>query len=444
MELWRAFRRLWKRDGFRRLLLLRLAAQSADGTLQVGMASYVLFSPQSQPNAWAIAAVLAISLLPFTILGPFVSPLLDRWSRRDVALHTGIIRAVLSLVIALIVGAGWTSGGGTTALMVLLLVALSLNRFMLAGLSAGMHHTVSQREFLSASAIIPSVGPLGVVVGGALGLGIRLVLGRFVPSHVADAVIFVAAALLFVWSAAVSATFARDALGPDRAGELPSMRRVLHGLADAGRHLWERKAALLGLADMAITRFLFGLVSVAMILVARNRWHPVTEPDAALVDLGVWGGLTGAGFLLAAVFVPAAVRRAGLATTLLGLLLLGVLGTAIATFSDSRWALFTMSFIVGLVTQSVKICADGIVHAHVDEPLKGRVFTFYDMGFNGAYVLAAVAAALALPPDGVAASAFALMALTFGVTATLTAAAVARITREDFERGSEDLVAARS
>ncbi|MDU7360333.1 MAG: MFS transporter [Propionibacteriaceae bacterium] len=439
MELWRALKRLWVRDEFRRLLVLRFTAQSADGTLQVGMASYVLFSPQSQPDAGAIAAVLAISLLPFTILGPFVSPLLDRWSRRDVALWSNVIRAALTLVIAGIVFVNWTSGAGTTTLMVLLLFALSLNRFMLAGLSAGMHHTVSEREYLSASSIIPMVGPLGVVVGGAVGLGIRLSLGKFAPTHVADAVIFLVAAAMFVWSALVAATFTSRALGPDEQEELPSMRHVLRGLAGSGGHLRQRSSALLGLMDMAATRFLFGLVSVALILVARNRWHPVEDPDAALADLGVWGAMTGAGFLLAAVVVPSLVSRVGLRTALVSLLGFGALSTLVVTFTDHRWALFLMSFVVGLVTQSVKVCVDGLVHAHVDEAFKGRVFTFYDMGFNGAYVLAAVVAMFALPVDGVSSAAFAVMTLLFVALAALTAWGAARITVEEFERGTEDL-----
>ena len=440
MELWRAVRRLTRHEAFRRLLVLRLLTQAADGTLQVGMASYMLFSPQKQADAVAIAEVLAISLLPFTIVGPFVSPLLDRWSRRNVALYTDVVRALLTLTIAGIVVSGQTEGVGRVALMVLLLIALSLNRFMLAGLSAGLHHTVSSREYLSASSIIPTVGPLGMVIGGAIGVTIRLVLGRTIAAHQADAVIFCASAVLFVASTLVAATFPPDALGPERAREVPSMRRVLHGLAAAGGHLRQRRAALLGLVDMAVTRFLFGVLSVAVILVARNRWHDVGAPDAALGDIGIWGGMTGAGFLLAAVVVPAGVKRFRLRATLVGLLAAGAVAAAVPSFSDGKWVLFGISVVLGLVTQAVKTCVDGIVHAHVEEPFKGRVFTFYDMGFNGAYVLAAVVAIWALPPDGVSAGVFAAMALTYVFLAGLTVWSVGRMSVEDFERGTEDLV----
>ncbi|NHB84880.1 hypothetical protein G7085_10420 [Tessaracoccus sp. HDW20] len=52
-----------------------------------------------------------------------------------------------------------------------LLVAMSINRFMLAGLSAGLQHTVDREEFLTASSIVPTVGPMGVVLGAAIGFG---------------------------------------------------------------------------------------------------------------------------------------------------------------------------------------------------------------------------------------------------------------------------------
>lgn len=440
MDFVAALRRLWRHADFRRLLRLRMLTQAADGTLQIGIASYVLFSPQSQPNAWAIAGVLAVSLLPYTLLGPLVSPLLDRWSRRDVALHSDILRAVLAMLIAVVIFTGSTTGWGLLVLMVALLVALSVNRFMLAGLSAGLQHTVDEDEYLSASSIIPTMGPLGVVIGGILGFGTRLVLGQFVPAHRADAVIFVISATLFIASAFTAAGFGRHQLGPEHAvSSTVSMRRVLSGLVDAAQHIRGRSAAAIGLFSMATTRFLFGLLSVMVILIARNRWHPIAEPEAAMADLSVWGLVTGAGFLLAAALVPTLVRLLGLRNGVLALLVAGALAQSVATFTDSKWAIFGLSFVIGLVAQSVKICVDGIVHAHVDDRFKGRAFTFYDMGFNGSLVLAAVVAAATLPADGLSTTAFAAMTLAYLFLAGLFAWASARIGVEDFDRGTGDL-----
>ena len=63
--------------------------------------------------------------------------------------------------------------------------------------------------------------------------------------------------------------------------------------------------------------------------------------------------------------------------------------------------LLVAAFLLGLLAQSIKICVDTLVQAHVDDDFKGRVFVLYDMVFNVALVVAAGLAALLLPPDGV-------------------------------------------
>ena len=92
VEFVRSLRQLWRHRLFRRLLAVRVATQTADGVLQVALASFVLFSPQRQPDAASVAAVLAITLLPFSVLGPFVGVVLDRWSRRQILVVLDLAR----------------------------------------------------------------------------------------------------------------------------------------------------------------------------------------------------------------------------------------------------------------------------------------------------------------------------------------------------------------
>ena len=459
MKLIPALRRLWRHAAFRRLLTLRILSQAADGTLQVGMASYLLFSPQSQPDAWAIAGVLALTLLPFTVIGPFVSPLLDRWSRRDVALYSDVTRAALSLVLGVTIFSGATSGVWAIVLYGALLVAMSINRFMLAGLSAGLQHTVDEDEYLTASSIVPTVGPLGVVIGAVLGFVARLTLGGLLHANQADAVVFGFAAVLFVGSVLICRGFSRDALGPDRgkvaepfepgastkstAPASKGARDVLDGLREAWRHLGTRPTARLALTLMAVTRLLFGLLSVAVILAARNLWHPVDQPAPALADITLWGLFTGAGFILAAPLVPVLVRGLGLGRTALALLVGCGAVSVVTAFVSAKFGVFALSFLIGLGVQSFKICVDTIVQAHVDEGFKGRVFTFYDRAFNGAFVLAGVVAAFVLPPTGLSVAAFLGIAATYLACAIAFAIARANLGGAVFERGTEDLTAVR-
>lgn len=437
MSIGPALTRLWRHEPFRRLLTLRVLSQAGDGTLQVGMASYILFSPQSQPNAWAIAGVLAITLLPYTILGPFVGTLLDRWSRRQVTVISDIVRAALALFIAILIFSGLTEGVWKVAFYGALLVAMSVNRFMLAGLSAGLQYTVEPDEYLSSSSIIPTVGPLGVVIGAVLGFGARVGLGPVIGANQADAVVFLVAAVLFTGSVMIARGFHRNALGPEPGQPRSSAGEVWHGLGVALRHLRTRPAAELALVGMFVSRLLFGLFSVTVILAIRNFFN--TDPDEALADLTLWGLATGAGFISSTALVPLLARRLGLLRTAIAVLSMCVAAQFLPVFWPSMWLLFAASFFIGLGVQSFKICVDTVVQAHVDEAYKGRVFTFYDVGFNGAFVLAAVIAALTLPDTGIDVVGFAVMALAYAGLVMGFVVAAKRIGTKAFERGTEDL-----
>ncbi|RMB61574.1 MFS transporter [Tessaracoccus antarcticus] len=437
MQIGPALRRLWRHEPFRRLLILRILSQAGDGTLQVGMASYVLFSPQSQPDAWAIAGVLAITLMPFTVLGPFVSTLLDRWSRRQVTVTSDIIRSCLALLIGGLIAFGLTGGGWQVVFYGALLVAMSVNRFMLAGLSAGLQYTVEPDEYLTSSSIIPTVGPLGVVIGAVLGFGARVGLGPVLGANRADAVVFWVAAVLFAGSVMVARGFHRDALGPEPGQPRSTPGEVWRGLGVALQHLRTRPAAQLGLVSMFFTRLLFGLFSVTVILAIRNYFN--TDPDEALGDLTLWGLATGAGFIVCTVVVPVLARRLGLLRSAILVLCVGMVAQALPVAWPSMWVLFVASFFIGVAVQSFKICVDTVVQAHIDEEYKGRVFVFYDMAFNSAFVVAAVIAAVTLPDTGLSAVGFAVMALGYAAVALVFTALARRIGTATFEKGTEDL-----
>src|SRR5690625_7341699 len=83
--------------GFRKLFAVRLVSQCGDGMFQVGLATLFFFNPQNMATAGGVAAAFAVLLLPFTVVGPFAGPLLDRWRRRQVLLYGNAIRVLLAL-----------------------------------------------------------------------------------------------------------------------------------------------------------------------------------------------------------------------------------------------------------------------------------------------------------------------------------------------------------
>ncbi|MDN5854658.1 MAG: MFS transporter, partial [Actinomycetia bacterium] len=84
---------LWT-PGFRRLLATRLVSQCGDGVFQAGIAWLVLLSPDAQQTPAAFVGVLALLLLPFSIVGPFAGVVLDRWRRRQILFLGQLLRVV--------------------------------------------------------------------------------------------------------------------------------------------------------------------------------------------------------------------------------------------------------------------------------------------------------------------------------------------------------------
>src|SRR6476469_6067445 len=116
----RHLRHLLRGRWFRRLFAVRVSSQLTDGVFQVALASYVVFSPAKAPGPGAIASALAVVLLPFSVLGPFVGVL-------ALAVHAELRGPVL---------------------FGLILACLSVNRFLLAGLSAALPHVVDRDDLI--------------------------------------------------------------------------------------------------------------------------------------------------------------------------------------------------------------------------------------------------------------------------------------------------------
>lgn len=73
---WQAIRGM---PEFRRLLELRATSQFGDGLFQAGLAGAILFGTERAATPTEIALSFAVTFLPYSLLGPFAGPLLDRW-----------------------------------------------------------------------------------------------------------------------------------------------------------------------------------------------------------------------------------------------------------------------------------------------------------------------------------------------------------------------------
>jgi MFS family permease len=437
MEFARSLQQLWRHRYFRRLLAVRVAIQSCDGVLQVALASFVLFSPEHQPDAVSIAIVLAITLLPFSILGPFAAVVIDRVSRRQVLLVCNIARAVVTFGVAVLVATGLRTPGIESLIYGGLLIAMSLSRFVLAALSASLPHTIDPGEYMVANSVVPTVGPAGLLIGVAVATPLRLILGHVMPDYRANAILFVIAAVGFVMSAGLALLIPRRQLGPDGTATTRA-RDVVTGLIEALAHLRRQRAAGIGLLTIAGHRLIHGIVTVATILVFRNYFHRPEQIDPAIADLGLVVVITGAGFVFASVVTPPMSVRLGLRSSMIICLVASAVFQVVPGAIYARVPLMVAAFLLGLTAQCIKICVDTLVQAHVADEFKGRVFVIYDMIFNVALVVAAVIAAVILPANGKSVIILIIMAVGY----LLVAAGFALVSRGvSMNEGTESLQA---
>lgn len=391
-----ALRHLLTRPRFRQLFAVRVTSQAADGAFQVALASFVLFSPERQPDAGSLAAALAAVLLPFSVLGPFVGVFLDRWSRRQVLLVANLTRLLPVLTVAALVG-GDVDG---PPLYASILLAFSINRFFLAGLSAALPHVVDRDELVLANSITPTSGTIAFILGLGAASGLRQV----VPGDDPDVLVLLVAALAYLTAALLALRLPRTLLGPDLS-EVPDdvrdqLRNVVAGLVGGLRHLRDRPTPAYALAVIGAHRFFYGLSTVATILLYRNSFHDPDDTDAALAGLSIAILVSGIGFFTAAVLTPIATTR--LTPSRWMVLLLGA-AAVVEVFPGALFtepAILVAAFVLGVSAQGVKICVDTLVQTGVDDAFRGRVFSLYDVIFNVVFVAAAAVAALVVPTSG--------------------------------------------
>ncbi|MFD9389815.1 MFS transporter [Streptomyces sp. NPDC060000] len=415
MAVVRDLRVLLRFGNFRRLLAVRLLSQCADGVYQVALATYVVFSPEKQTSAGAIASAMAVLLLPYSLVGPFAGVLLDRWRRRQVLLYGNLLRALLASATAVLM----ISHVPDRLFYVSALCVTAVNRFVLAGLSAALPRVVDGERLVMANSLSPTAGTLAAVAGGGLAFVVRLVVAD------SDAAVVLLGCVLYLCAALVSLTMAADLLGPDpdlvRPRLTSALRGTARGLFGGLLHLAEpkRREAARALGAISLMRFSYGALTVMVLMLCRYAWS--TDPEDGLALLGLAVGVSGVGFFVAAVVTPSAAGRLGPVRWIVACSAAAAVLVLALMLPFRQVTTFAAAFVLGLVTQGSKIATDTIVQSSVEDGFRGRIFSLYDVLFNVAFVGAAAVAALMLPPDGRSGALVVTVAVIYGAVAAAMA-----------------------
>ena len=380
-----------------RLLRVRWSGQFTDGLFQSALASFVLFSPERQASATNAAVAFAVVLLPYSVVGPFVGTLLDRFSRQRAILFSNLIRAATLLVVAHFIYYEYP-GPLITAVV---LIAFGVNRLILAGLSAGIPLMTTPQNLISANAIAVTGGSVWVVLGGGLGLGLRKVIDAVLTADHSDAFIIVAASLGYLITAFLAARLTRTEIGP-RPHEIVkgSFTQGLREMQEGFQFLKEHGDAARGIFAVAIHRGGLTALTLTALLLERNTFNDPANSDAGLAGLSFTLTIAAIGFVLGALIAPRGVSVMGRHRWMRLSVIAASISALTLVIERTPFLLAVTAFLTALCGQSVKVTNDALVQSKIDDYFRGRVFAVYDVVVNGAIVCFSLIAAKILPLSG--------------------------------------------
>jgi len=380
-----------------RLLRVRWSGQFTDGLFQSALASFVLFSPERQASATNAAVAFAVVLLPYSVVGPFVGTLLDRFSRQRAILFSNLIRAATLLVVAHFIYYEYP-GPLITAVV---LIAFGVNRLILAGLSAGIPLMTTPQNLISANAIAVTGGSVWVVLGGGLGLGLRKVIDAVFTADHSDAFIIVAASLGYLITAFLAARLTRSEIGP-RPHEIVkgSFTQGLREMQEGFQFLKKHGDAARGIVAVAIHRGGLTALTLTALLLERNTFNDPADSDAGLAGLSFTLTIAAIGFVLGALIAPRGVSVMGRHRWMRLSVIAASMSALTLVIERTPFLLALTAFLTALCGQSVKVTNDALVQSKIDDYFRGRVFAVYDVVVNGAIVTFSLFAAKILPLSG--------------------------------------------
>lgn len=384
-----------------RLFALRWSGQLSDGIFQSGLASFILFSPERQSDALAAATAFAIVLLPYSVVGPFVGTILDRFSRQRILFYSNLTRALIATLIALLI---WR---GATGLWMIsfVLAAFGVNRLILAGLSASLPLLVAKDErvrerLVAINATAVTGGTVFVVLGGGVGIAIRNLMADVSANHADSFVILVAGAIFFL-TALLALLFRREELGPEHHEmKKASFFAGIDEMRDGFKRLQACRDAMLGIIATGVHRSGLTALTLMALILQRNSFNSSSEPSAGLAGFALAAVVAGAGIAVGALIAPFGVARFGRHRWIRWMLISSAIAPLFLALEQSELILLLTGFLTGACGQGVKVTNDALVQSQIVDQYRGRVFAVYDVMVNSAIVSGALVAALLLPKDG--------------------------------------------
>lgn len=367
---------LAERD-LRLLLGAQFLAQAADGLAQAVFADVLVLQPLSAGTPARILVLFAVTLLPYSLLSPFMGVLVDRWARRNILVWTNVIRGVMLLTLFI-----WARAlPGNSGLFAGTLALLGLGRLFLTTKGAVLPVLLHEHHLLQGNSLSGGGGMVAALAGGVLGIGVIVV----IPFEAAFAI---AGATYLLASLASHRISTRLGHG-DRANQ-PILQEALavgRELIEGVKVIWEHVHARLPLISIFLLRTLAMFVAISAILIIKNAFGDEQRIGRLSSSALALGG-AGVGAFVGALTAPLAGRRLHRG----GLILLGFAVSSAGIIALGGildiYAVVALTFLGGYGGFVSKVATDASVQDALPDDYRGRAFALYDILYNLASVVA--------------------------------------------------------
>lgn len=363
----------------RRLLGAQWLAQMADGLVQAAFANLLILEPDGAPLR--ILAVSALTLLPYSVIAPFMGVFVDRWQRRRILVVTNALRAVLLLGIAVIVRMTEVEFVLYTALLLI----LGIGRLFLTTKGAVLPVVLHEKALIRGNSLSSGGGMIASLFGGIAGVG-SVALFDTANALLVGTVLYALAARR---AALISDPLAHGLRREEALGAATA--RILVELKDGAIQIWRRAGARIPLAGVFVVRTAAMIAAISAILIIKSEFPGAGEQVGRLSASALALGTAGVGAFLGAVIAPRlSTRWPGARLMLVGFTVSGAGIVALGGIVAIP-AVLGLTFVGGFGGFLAKVSVDALLQAELPDEYRGRGFAVYDIVFNAATVAAALA-----------------------------------------------------
>jgi len=355
---------------FARLAITHAASMCGDVCLTVSLAGSLFFSVSPGESREKVLLYLLLTMAPFAIIAPLLSPLLDRvrGGRRLMILATCAVRAVLCLFMARYVNASGAEG--------LLIYPLAFGVLVMAktysiARSSLVPAVVSgENELVSANSRLAIISVVGGAVGGLPAAGVYKLFGAE-WSLVLAALVFVLASMLSWQIPRVEAEHG----GPDT----PLEKEELHA-----------PSIILAGSAMGLLRGAVGFLTFFLAFGLR-------ENDEAPWVFGLVIVISGVGGFLGNIVAPQLRKITREEFILAGSLVLPAVGCLFAARSASITMTTFGALLIAAGAAAGRVAFDSLLQRDAPDAVRGRSFARFETRFQISWVAGALIP-IAIPP----------------------------------------------